>query len=264
MFKETIKKIASGIVDQYETIFSHAWNEWTNREDRLISFLSNIFPKQYWFSWWEVFDTDEGGAGQIDVIMYDKLHSYVFHDWNSSNILAPVESTYGIIEIKSMLTTAKLSEALSKIDKYNSLSRSSFENWAVPINPFSSINLWSWLSTTLTPSNQPLNIIFAYDTNIAKKTLIERISWTWVDLLIIPNKYVIIWRSRDWCELKTGEEDSIMDMIICEWENSVAIWILYMQWILKNITLKWIDIREKFISSINDLWNFEFIPTKKD
>jgi len=235
MFSEKIEIIAKGILSQYESIFTNSTNNWDIREDKVINLCNKIFPNKYWFTNWEVFDSDGNTAGQIDIIIYDKLQSFVFSDWEK--ILAPIESTYWIIEVKSNLTTAKLDEAILKLNAFQNLKKEPINKNVVRFSPYNFFSWWMGINIDAKYSNMWINVIFAFDTNISEETIYKKvIESSCIDILIIPWKYFIIWRRHEKFILEWNSQK--IDFISVIWEPSVSVWMLYLQVLLSTKDLK--------------------------
>lgn len=254
---ETLKKLSYSIWEKYNTIFTHSWDMWDTREKLLINFLLKVFPSKYWFSSWEIFDKNWNDSWQVDIIIYDLLNSLVFQDW-SWKILSPIESTYWIIEVKSTLTTDTLKESLEKINKYNNLYRPEIPNNSIVITPDMRINAWSWINFNWKMQNIPFNCIFAYDNNVAKETIHNYMRENKnIDLLVIPNKIVFFWRHRH--DFWLSNDGEVLEYFNIEWEQSLWLWILYMQTLLSNIHLISFQKDKVFLDFIRtfNIWIFQ-------
>ena len=120
-YTSALQKLSESLKTTYEnTIFSHSGNIGDTREKEVIDYLSKVMAHKYGFKSGEVFDENDDNSGQVDVIIYDNLFSTIFTD-GTDKILAPIESTYGIVSVKSKMGTKELSDAISGIKKYNAL-----------------------------------------------------------------------------------------------------------------------------------------------
>ena len=122
-YTSTLQKLSESLTMTYKnTIFNQAGNIGDTREKQVIDFLTKVMAHKYGFSSGEVFDEDDQNCGQVDVIIYDNLFSTVFTD-GTGKIMAPVESTYGIISVKSKMGVKELDDAIEGIKKYDSLKK---------------------------------------------------------------------------------------------------------------------------------------------
>lgn len=85
------------------------------REDSLKKFLSSgKLPKQYSIGNGEIISSYSQTSKQTDLVIYDSNKSIILHASKSMQIF-PIESIYGVIEVKSKLSKVKLEEALENI-----------------------------------------------------------------------------------------------------------------------------------------------------
>ena len=244
-YSDTITELSKLLVAQYEGIFEHRGNKGDSREKILIEYLERVFPYQYGFSKGEVFDCNGDNTGEVDVIIYDRLRSVIFRD-SSEKILAPVESTYGIIEVKSNLTTGELDKSIEKLKKYNALMRREAQDNEVQFSPDITFKGLGGINLSKS-SNQRINIIFAYQTDIAQKTLIDRASANdFVDCIIVPRDYCYIGRKREGFGLVKDGIDLEPFMAISE--ESIAFWSLYLQIIIPMCHLISVDKKSLLVN----------------
>ena len=214
------------------TIFSHPGNMGDSREKAVIDYLSKVMPHKYGFQSGEIFDEEGQRSGQVDLIIYDNLFSTIFTD-GTDKILAPVESTYGIISVKSIMGTKELDNAIKGIKTYEGLKRPIPEEGVVYIQPdFTLTGTKNNLSFTGT-KQQNINCIFAFDTNVASKTIKERIQEAGcVDLLVVPGKLCAIGRYRS--EFNLNQNNHPLSNYILSSEKSIAIFVCFLQLYLRG------------------------------
>lgn len=100
----------------------HHGNRGNYREDTLAKFLmEGKIPKQYNIGSGEIISRYSESSKQIDLIIYDSLKSIQFVSSESIQIY-PIESIYGVIEVKSKLSKTKLLESLENIKSIKSMS----------------------------------------------------------------------------------------------------------------------------------------------
>lgn len=169
--------------------FGHHGLRGSHREDVLRKFLSEgRLPKQYAIGNGEIISSYSQTSKQTDLIIYDLNKSIIFEATDTLQIF-PIESVYGVIEVKSKLSKAKLKEGLDNIKSIKEI----------------------YTSTTVTKklgksaaafyqTNPPFGVIFAYDLggnslDSLRKNLSE---WcknnppnVWPNLICILNKGII-------------------------------------------------------------------------
>ncbi|MBS1511085.1 MAG: hypothetical protein JST86_09600 [Bacteroidetes bacterium] len=227
-YTATLKKLSENLKTTYEnTIFQHSGNKGDTREKEVIDYLSKVMAHKYGFQSGEVFDKNDINSGQIDVIMYDNLFSTVFTD-GSGKIVAPVESTYGIISVKSKMGTRELDNAIAGIQSYNALVRPASKNNTLQIMPDFGISLTGSLTINKSTKQENINCIFAFDTTIATETIIQKIkNSNCVDLLVVPGKFCVIGRQRS--EIGLANESGKVEFAAINNENSVGLFVLFLQ-----------------------------------
>jgi len=250
-YTATLKKLSENLKTTYEnTIFTNPGNIGDTREKEVIDYLMKVMAHKYGFQSGEIFDENDTNSGQIDVIMYDNLFSTVFTD-GTGKIVAPVESTYGIISVKSKMGTRELDHAIAGIEKYNSLKRPIQNDKTLQIMPDFGISLGNGLSVEGRISNQEnINCIFAFDTTIKIETIIKKIKENGnIDLVVVPNKFCIIGRHRKEFGLNRDDGNKLDNAAIFT-ENSISLFILFLQSYLSRNRLISRDIQSLIIDIV--------------
>lgn len=98
---------------------SHPGDKGDNREEILREFLQKHLPSKYGVLKGEVITGSGGHSHSADIVIYDALNAPVLYKANTAVI--PVESVYGIIEVKSSLSKAELLDTTAKIQAFKSL-----------------------------------------------------------------------------------------------------------------------------------------------
>ena len=243
-----IQKLSESLKNAYKNnIHEHSGNKGSDREKEVIRYLSKVMPRNYGFQSGEVFDQKGENAGQVDVIIYDNLYSPIFTSGNDT-IVAPVESTYGIISVKSKMGTKKLDQAIDGIKKYERLSRMKGKSDAAYLTPFfhlqgsGNINISSTIQ-------QNINCIFAFDTTIATKTIKQKvIDSDCVDLLVVPGKICAFGRRRNDVHIDLNKAPFFNSVV--ESQDSIALFTVFLQGYLINNKLIGVDIRELMLQLI--------------
>lgn len=235
-YTSTLRKLSENLNTTFEnTIFENPTNVGDAREKQVIKYLMSVMAKRYGFGSGEVFDYNDNQSGQIDVIIYDALHSVVFSDGTSSNILAPMESTYGIISVKSQMGTKELNHAIKGVAQYNSLNRTTPQENSIYINPEQPITLTGGLDVK-SPQQRNINCIFAFSTTVSQDSILKTVKESeCIDLLVVPNKFCVVGRQRESVAFsKNGEK---MDTLLIKTENAVPLFTLLLQTYLKTNSL---------------------------
>lgn len=132
--------------------FHHNGNRGDYREETLKNFLENgKLPKQYKLGNGEVISSYSQTSKQTDLIIYDNNKSIIFEATDSIQIY-PIETIYGIIEIKSKLSKQKLIEGLDNIKSLKQMHSPSYISKKL-----------GRISTVTYANTPPFGVIFAYD-----------------------------------------------------------------------------------------------------
>jgi hypothetical protein len=233
----SLEKLSATLSGSYNTIFEHGSSVGDTREKALIEFLKKVMPGVYGFSPGEVFDEHDARSRQLDLIIYDTNYSVIFSD-GTGKILAPVESTYGFISVKSTLSTGGFAKAVNEINSYEGLHRQIPPQNVLNLTPLNQIELQGGF-TFNARQNQNINCIFAYDNNVAVKTLLEMVKGAGnVDLLVVPGKVCIVGRQR------AANSVNEPHYYCVEGEHTLAFFIILLQIYLRQSTLVARDTRD--------------------
>lgn len=101
------------------SLVHHAGDRGENREEILRDFLNQHLPKKYGVLKGEVITSVGGHSHSADVIVYDALNAPVLYSGRTA--VVPIESVYGIIEVKSSLSKAELLDTTPKIEAFKRL-----------------------------------------------------------------------------------------------------------------------------------------------
>lgn len=100
MLRKSIKRVEADF--NFTALIDHNSSKGSVREYIIKNFLRPFLPKCYGISGGQAFDTNGLVSKQLDVVLYDDLHSYIA-PYIDDFIYFPCESIYGNIEIKSNL-----------------------------------------------------------------------------------------------------------------------------------------------------------------
>lgn len=98
---------------------THSGDRGENREELLSSFLETHLPRRYGILKGEIITQDGDKSHSADIIIYDALNAPVLYRGRTA--VVPIESVYGIIEVKSSLSKHELLDATAKIESFKRL-----------------------------------------------------------------------------------------------------------------------------------------------
>jgi hypothetical protein len=98
---------------------SHPGDKGENREEILREFLLQHLPKKYGVLKGEIITPAGERTHSADIIIYDALSAPVLY--RGKTAVVPIESVYGIIEVKSSLSKAELLDTTAKIEAFKKL-----------------------------------------------------------------------------------------------------------------------------------------------
>jgi hypothetical protein len=97
----------------------HAGDKGDNREEILREFLHDHLPRKYGVLKGEVVTSAGSHSHSADIIIYDALNAPVLYTGKTA--VVPVESVYGIIEVKSTLSKPHFLDCSAKIEAFKRL-----------------------------------------------------------------------------------------------------------------------------------------------
>jgi hypothetical protein len=98
---------------------AHAGDKGENREEILREFLEKHLPRKYGVLKGEIITSSGDRSHSADIIIFDALSAPVLY--RGKTAVVPIESVYGIIEVKSSLSKAELLDATGKIEAFKRL-----------------------------------------------------------------------------------------------------------------------------------------------
>lgn len=160
-------------------------------ESILRSFLNEHLPRRFSSSAAHLIDSDNAHSRQCDVAVYDALSSPVYRV-SSESLVLPVDNVAAVIEVKTNLNKAELTDAYEKIASCKRLKKR-------PISPMDRASTGSDLSTIAT-----MGIVFAFSADATLLTLAENAkalndafeSNLWPDLIVVLDKGVITYTTQ--------------------------------------------------------------------
>ena len=109
-----------------------------SREAAVKEFLVEFLPEYYGIGAGEVWNENDERSHELDVIIYDRIHSERYKIEEGKHILL-AEGVYGVIEVKSILNTKELISACDNIKSLFSVSREPSSPW--DLTPRSRLNI---------------------------------------------------------------------------------------------------------------------------
>lgn len=119
------------MIVEYETTkdIKHPRDVGNTRETILREFLNNgCLPKKYSVSSTSIRVASPSGhlSHEMDIVLYDKDELITLMNRNNVYEVYPVENTYGVIQVKSKLTTKELKSGLDNLRSYKKLNPQGF------------------------------------------------------------------------------------------------------------------------------------------
>ncbi|WP_176058266.1 DUF6602 domain-containing protein [Paraburkholderia sp. BCC1876] len=122
--KKLFRSVSEKMRNDFEQAahFAHKGTRGTARENTLRDFLAKgRLPAKYGLGAGEVVGHVRDVSRQCDIIVYDSIHGLSLH-YDEINQIYPIDSVYGIIEVKSGLSKTELIDSLEKIKAFKEIS----------------------------------------------------------------------------------------------------------------------------------------------
>lgn len=132
----------------------HATGKGSIREDVVRRFLRDYLPSKYAVGEGQIIHSSNRISGQIDIVIYDQSNCPRLLVGEGHSIF-PLESVYGIVSVKSVLTSSELSDAFDNVVSAKELTE---ERTIIISNRGMMLGLANPI---------PVGIIFAFDVNRA-------------------------------------------------------------------------------------------------
>jgi hypothetical protein len=246
---DIIHNISASLKQQSESIFTHKGNIGDSREKELIAFLEKVMPDCYGFSSGEIIDIENNRSHQTDIIIFDKLYSPYFTD-SSKKIVAPVDSVFGTIEVKSVLNSNALSQLKIHIDDFNELTRHKTNGFQ--INPYLEFTA-TGSSHISTSENNPIFCMFSYDSDLKLDTIVNKIVLDKINvhLIVVLNKFIIV--SNNYDNIFSFKQLSVNNIFTVQNEKVISVFILLLQLYLTNCRLVGTNLTNLSLDLIKNL-----------
>lgn len=157
----------------------------TVREELLRCFFNDnkLLPNSYAISKTSVRVASTTGhlSNEIDILFYDALNSFSLMQRQDIYEVLPVEYCYGVIQVKSKLTSKELKSAFDNIQSFKKLKKSG-------------INHNFFINSSSKVQEKGFGIIFAYDTDMDWVDIVQEITThsQSYDKSVIPNAIFIL------------------------------------------------------------------------
>jgi hypothetical protein len=166
--RNSVNRLDASLKDS--DLFRHSGDKGEFRERILEDFLRPFLPPCYGLGSGAVFSADGGESSQIDVVIYDSVFSNVlFRD--RSNSLFPCESVFGLIEVKSELTSAELEISVANVASVKRLARQPSD--MCDLLPFRRLGVGGGLEYDTQTRNPYVGFVFAYGGLVAETALVD-------------------------------------------------------------------------------------------
>jgi hypothetical protein len=174
---------------------SHRLSAGENREDLVADFLHNHLPRKFGVSSGMVVSHDGLFSNQADLVVVDEQNNAPLYA-AARNKLWPVEAVYALIEVKTTLHPAELTDAIAKGRRFKALKRRFCEAGQVQRIHDSLFVIWAFDSAA--PSTVKANLVAA----LAGVPRLEQ-----PDLIVVPDRFVA--RAGSYLEIsKLGQANS--------------------------------------------------------
>lgn len=140
----------------------HKLGRGTNREDLVKNFLESVLPSKYGFGKGEVVTSNNEHSGEMDIIIYDKekCPELIYEEGHA---LFPIEVVYGVIQVKTSLTSSELKSAYENIESLKKI---------IPRHGFTHDNRMGLRSGLSSP--QIIGIVVAFEATRELETIAQQ------------------------------------------------------------------------------------------
>lgn len=121
--KNYYEGIAKRMLSELKSIsdsMTHPGEKGRNNELVLKTFLQDHLPQKYSLTTGKVVSANGKESSQTDIIIQDRLNSPAFIDARAFSIV-PIESTYGIISVKTTIDKSELEDATAQVASVRAL-----------------------------------------------------------------------------------------------------------------------------------------------
>ena len=217
------------------------------KEYDITDFLQsrNLIPKKYGISGSKVRIASSTGhiSKEMDVVFYDYFNNIELMNRKGQYKVFPVETVYGVMQIKSNLTKTELKKGLENIASYKKLQRKQV-SYGINIGKLK--------------SNRGFGILFAYDSDMEWKDIIKETKnfaknnpkEVWCNCIVILNRGIITYGNKDIGGIYNYIHDNTDE--VCVYGNDTSIETLYYLYtdileLLNTTNVQDVDITDYYV-----------------
>lgn len=156
MLRDILMSVSKKMQIDFEGITSkiqHNGEKGTARENILEEYLKSYIPEKYSFSKGTIVDCKDVQSRQVDIIIHDKFLTPYLVDMDNTKIV-PIESVYGVVEVKSTLTKEELRKCVKNIESVRKLEKKTISDFSFPT----------------------AGLVFAYDSDASLETVYKNLN----------------------------------------------------------------------------------------
>lgn len=134
MLRDILMSVSKKMQIDFEGITSkiqHNGEKGAARENMLEEYLKSYIPEKYCFSKGTIVDCKDVQSRQVDIIIHDKFLTPYLVDMDNTKIV-PIESVYGVVEVKSTLTKEELRKCVKNIESVRKLEKRTISGVSFP------------------------------------------------------------------------------------------------------------------------------------
>ncbi|WP_251209896.1 DUF6602 domain-containing protein [Acetatifactor aquisgranensis] len=156
MLRDILMSVSKKMQIDFEgitSIIQHNGEKGTARENILEEYLKSYIPEKYSFSKGTIVDCKDVQSRQVDIIIHDKFLTPYLVDMDNTKIV-PIESVYGVVEVKSTLTKEELRKCVKNIESVRKLEKKTISDFSFPT----------------------AGLVFAYDSDASLETVYKNLN----------------------------------------------------------------------------------------
>ena len=217
------------------------------KEFDITNFLqtNNLIPKKYGVSGNKVRIASSTGhiSKEMDVVFYDYFNNIDLMNRKGQYRVFPVETVYGVMQVKSKLTKKELKKGLENIASYKKLKRKE-HSFVINIGKIK--------------SNRGFGILFAYDSDLDWKDIVKEAETyaknnpkeVWCNCIVILNRGIITYGNKEMGGIYNFIHEQTNDLQIYGNDSSVdSLYILYSNILelLRTTNIQDVDIKDYYV-----------------
>lgn len=159
------------------TTLPHHGERGRNDEERLRRLLRQILPRKYQIGTGFVATAHprQPMSGQLDILVYDEQLNAPLFEQLIANVY-PIEAVYAAIEVKSTLSVNETNDALKKLGTLRRIGKlgKTYVVYPLSTKKRGKKTLLVSAPASVTSDLAPRTFVFAYDTDVKRRTSLER------------------------------------------------------------------------------------------